>query len=167
MSEAHEAREGDKESELDVSGLLPDSQNSGVGASQDPSADGDAGCGDPPLLVVVRLLMKSLPSYVLCRVLEAWRLLASISDRDHPLPCGSGCTGSGMDWQTIKTITEALVHVTCSECTSLVVLGVSWLYSILFRAIRENQSLTNSMSGYARDDRCHCPLELRFGGGAG
>ena len=85
---------------LDVSGLLP---------SQDlaESQSGDDMDCTPPLIIIIKEFISSLSTERFCQLVETWKQLAMSSTPVNPLMCGSGCTGSGMDWHVIKALTEA------------------------------------------------------------
>ena len=114
MDDVSEDRDpSDSASDLDVSGLFGEPDTGGdVGASQGSSAHSDAEA-DPPLLRVVRDLLSRMPMGAFISFVETWRQLAAMSANGVPLKSGSGCTGSGMDWLVVKTITEAFVHAVC------------------------------------------------------
>ena len=94
--------------ELDVDNLFMGDVGDDDGAC---GSDCDAANSDddlhstPPLVDVVRLLVKQMPLNVLPRLLETWRMLAKLSER-APVKIGSGCSGSGLDWHAMNAINE-------------------------------------------------------------
>ena len=106
-----------------MSGLFGDEDDGvEVGASQGSTAHSDI-AADPPLLIVVRQLLARMPTPAFVSFIDAWRKLGQMASKTQPLPSGSGCTGSGMDWLVLKTITE----VVCCVFQSVVVLfGFVW-----------------------------------------
>ena len=67
---------------------------------------------DPPLINVVRRLVARMPTNSLLQLVDNWRLLSHASTA-KPLPVGSGCTGSGMDWVEILAVSEVVLVNCC------------------------------------------------------
>ena len=61
-----------------------------------------------PLLDVVHMMVQQMPSHFYGHLLETWKILAALSEIEA-LSVGSGCSGSGLDHDTIKKVDEALV----------------------------------------------------------
>lgn len=71
--------------------------------SEEKKVDEDP--NDPALLEVVRQMLKGLDSQSFAQLCDNWKLLSEMSV-SKPLGSGSGCTGSGLDWYTIKVCSE-------------------------------------------------------------
>ena len=95
--------EDESEDELDVSALLPDGEDL-------ESTFGDEDYYSSPLQQCIHQFVKKIPTNDWVQLVENWKILADQSSPDDPLPCGSGCTGSGMDQHVINDVTE--VHCT-------------------------------------------------------
>ena len=61
-----------------------------------------------PLLHAVHKMMQQMPSHFYGHLLETWKILAALSEIEA-LSVGSGCSGSGLDHDTIKKVDEVLV----------------------------------------------------------
>ena len=67
---------------------------------------------DPPLLDAVRQMILQLDSGPYATLVENWKALSVLS-KHTPLCSGSGCTGSGLDWYTLKLVSEACRSADC------------------------------------------------------
>ena len=153
MGDVSEAAGDETDEELDVNGLL--------NASGSHSDSGEAD-DRPPLHRVIFQLLQQMPTEAFCRFVEAWKALAAMSSPKKPVPCGSGCTGSGMDWLVIKTITEALVLVENAHHSLCLVCRVHWIM-VLF--VCEYKSIMDSMPGDRREDWYYGSLGMQLGSG--
>ena len=61
---------------------------------------------EPPLLTIMKRMIQQLSNQHCGVLLENWRAMCAASEKEA-LGVGSGCTGSGMDWLTVKMVTEA------------------------------------------------------------
>ena len=59
----------------------------------------------PPLIEIIKTMIKQLPMKAFAQLVENWCMLAALS-AERPLGAGSGCTGSGLDWMTLNMLTE-------------------------------------------------------------
>ena len=76
----------------------------------------------PPLLQVVTMMMQQMPSHFYGHLLETWKIFATLSDIEA-FSVGSGCSGSGLDHDTIKKVDEVLVgKVYCQMCHMFVLI---------------------------------------------
>ena len=123
MGDVSEAAGDETDEELDVNGLL--------NASGSHSDSGEADDG-PPLHRVICQLLQQMPTEAFCRFVEAWKVLAAMPSPKKPVPCGSGCAGSGMDWLVIKTITEALGRVKNAHHSLCLVCPVHWIMDFVW-----------------------------------
>ena len=67
---------------------------------------------DPPLLDAVRQMILQLDSGPNATLVENWKTLSVLSEH-KPLCSGSGYTGSGLDWYTLKLVSEACRSADC------------------------------------------------------
>ena len=77
------------------------------GAKANSAATEVTATDDPPLLTLVKIMVNQLPMVLLLKLLAGWRALCELSQLMGFIGCGSGCSGSGMDWHVIKIISEA------------------------------------------------------------
>ena len=88
----------DDDIQLDVSTLLPDDE------------DLESNFGDEdyssPLIEIINKFVSQIPTNDWVKLVENWKTLECLSSRKERLPCGSGCTGSGMDQHVIIDVTE-------------------------------------------------------------
>ena len=96
---------------LDMSFMFSDDDMPGLSDGED-----DKSSFDTPLLKVVRMLLDRMPMPELIQLVENWRVLSHVS-KTKPILVGSGCSGSGMDWDVIKVINEVVLVSFC-ECIS-------------------------------------------------
>lgn len=94
---------------LNVDALFPDDcSTDSASGSIDDVAEGVVDEDFDPLLEVIKMIIAQLSTEELNELLDNWRLLAAASEK-KPLPVGSGCTGSGMDYHVVKLVSEVLV----------------------------------------------------------
>ena len=67
---------------------------------------------DPPLLDAVRQMILQFDSGPYATLVENSKALSVLS-KHKPLCSGSGCTGSGLDWYTLKLVSEACRSADC------------------------------------------------------
>ena len=101
--------------------------------------DDDCEAAVPPLLIVLRKCLKAMDSTTFSQLCENWRALSQLSAKT-PLGSASGCTGSGMDWYTLKLATEAtcsLLQVMCITAIPITCVCLSFLISSATQALHE------------------------------
>ena len=103
-----EDSDDDDEDDLDVRALWGGESDDDIGEDEDDALES----GNSPLYDVIHKQLKQLPTDVLLRLVAVWQALAEQSKK-QPLKAGSGCTGSGLDFLVIKTISEVLAVSAC------------------------------------------------------
>ena len=103
------------EEPLDVDALLGDMEDVIFNEFMN-SQESDGTCNSP-MIEVVKQLIANLPTATHTNLLHVWRILATHSSQ-RKLKTGSGCSGSGLDWHVIQSLSEVLYA--CVVCMLLV-----------------------------------------------
>ena len=95
------------DSEHDFMDEVGDGIDSVVEGEEEFASDCDANpTEDPPLLVIVRSMLKENSEWT--QLVENLSILSRTAST-CPLGAGSGCTGSGLDWHAIKVVSEVFL----------------------------------------------------------
>ena len=55
---------------------------------------------------VLQKMVKQMPTEQFSQLLENWNVMSKVAAERGPLGAGSGCTGSGLDFYTVKMMNE-------------------------------------------------------------